>query len=95
MLNAATTGEKINKAEASRGFFKVDGDGSKRGDYSLPFADLIGGTLTAVPRGFFAVAAVLQGSRGASIQEADAIRPKVAAYYHRLNPPMKAPWENE
>lgn len=95
MLNAASDGDKINKAEASRGFFKVDGDGSKKGDYSLPFADIIGGTLTAVPRGFFAVAAALQGSRGASIEGADAIKSKVAAYYHRLTPPLKAPWESK
>jgi len=38
MLNAASDGDKINKSEASRGFFKVDGDGSKRGDY--PFHSL-------------------------------------------------------
>lgn len=93
MLNAASDGDKINKAEASRGFFKIDGDGSKKGDYSLPFADIISGTLTAVPRGIFAVAAVLQGSRGASIQGAESIKPAVAAYYHRLK--LKAPWEGK
>lgn len=94
MLNAASDSDgKINKSEASRGFFKVDGDGSKKGDYSLPFADIIGGTLTAVPRGIFAVAAVLQGSRGASIAGGDSIKPAVAAYYHKLN--LKAPWEGK
>lgn len=94
MFDAASDADgNINKSTASRGFFKVAGDGSKRGDYSLPFADIIGGTLTAVPRGIFAAAGALQGSRGVTIEGADSIKPKVAAYYHRLQ--LKAPWESE
>lgn len=46
------------------------------GAYKLPIADVIGGKLTAVPRGIFAAAAALQGARGGvDIPEND--RPRV------------------
>lgn len=32
--------------------------------YKLPFSDIIGGKLTAVPRGIFAAAGVMEGARG-------------------------------
>ena len=35
--------------------------------YKLPIADVINGEIRAVPRGFMAAAAVMQGSRGGSI----------------------------
>jgi len=38
MLNAASDGDKINKSEASRGFFKVDGDGAR--EATIPFHSL-------------------------------------------------------
>lgn len=46
-------------------FFWYDGDDPDLiGSYKLPFADVIDGTLTAVPRGVFAAAAALNGARG-------------------------------
>ena len=46
------------------------------GAYKLPIADVIDGRLTAVPRGIFAVAAVLQGARG-GVDLPPADRPRV------------------
>jgi len=46
----------------------------------LQFADVIGQTLTAMPRGIFAVAGVLAGARGGvdiPADEQDAIKAKV------------------
>lgn len=71
--------------------------------YKLQFADVLGGTLMAIPRGIFAVAAVLQGSRGgASIPQADqdAIKSKVSAYYAAMrkkfdDESIVPPWESK
>lgn len=76
-------------------------DGPDFGDFKLPFADVIDGRLHAVPRGIFAVAAVLQGARGGvDIPEADkeAIRRKVSRYYARMREEFEdesivPPWE--
>ena len=64
--------------------------------YKLPFCDVIDGKVYAIPRGIFAVAAVLQGARGGvDIPEKDIeqIKKKVETYYHKLG--EKAPWERE
>lgn len=50
----------VDKSAASPAFLWVDGDGTKRGDYKLGFADLIDGKLQIVPRGVAATA----GGRG-------------------------------
>lgn len=50
----------VDKARAAKAFLWTDGDGTKRGDYKLGFADIIDGELRIVPR---AVAA-LAGGRG-------------------------------
>jgi HK97 family phage prohead protease len=71
--------------------------------YKLQFADVVDGELTAVPRGVFAVAGVLQGARGGvDIPEGDqaAIRTRVARYYARMrsefdDEDLVAPWEQE
>ena len=94
----AEDGPNAKYAEA---FFYHAADASKFGDYKLPFADVVGDKLTAVPRAIFAVAAVLQGGRGGvDIPAADKARIKgeVAAYYARMrkefdDASIKAPWE--
>lgn len=76
-------------------------DSDVQADYRLPFATIIDGQLTAVPRGIFAVAGVLQGSMGGidlpePVQEM--IRGRVGAYYERMaeefdDDSIVAPWE--
>lgn len=51
---------KIDKSKASKAFLWTDGDGSERGYYKLPFADIVDGKLTIIPRGVAAAA----GGRG-------------------------------
>jgi hypothetical protein len=83
--------------KARQAFFAYDdAEPENKTAYKLPFADVIGGQLKAVPRGIFAVAQVLQGARGGVELPADvlaSIRRKVAQYYHKID--EKAPWETE
>lgn len=64
--------------------------------YKLPFADVIDGELQAVPRGIFAVAAVLMGARGGidiPEEEKEKIKQKVSKYYEKME--LVAPWDRE
>ena len=57
--------DNMNWDKYRRAFFWYDEDNPELfGSYKLGFADIIDGKLTAIPRGIFAVAAVLQGGRG-------------------------------
>lgn len=63
--------------------------------YKLLIADVISGRLHAVPRGVFAAAAVMQGSRGGvDLPEKDIPRVKshLAKYYAKLG--ETPPWED-
>jgi hypothetical protein len=84
-------------------FFYVDESNKELlGSYKLQFADVIDGKLTAIPKGIFAVAGVLNGARGGvKIPDADqeAIKEKVSAYYARMtkefeDDTIQAPFEN-
>ena len=95
-------GENIDWAKYGKAFFYVDPEKKNLlGGYKLQFADIIDGTLTAIPRGIFAVAGVLQGARGGADIPADdiaTIKGKVAAYYSRMakefeDDTIKAPFE--
>jgi len=98
-------GDDLDTATMRRGHFyrDDDADADTAGAYKLPFADLIDGTLTAVPKGIFAVAGVLQGARGgADIPEAqqDTIRSKVSAYYAKMrkafdDDTIVPPWDDK
>jgi hypothetical protein len=82
----AGDGDDLDTATYRRGHFYLDPDADPEtaGAYKLPFADKIDGTLTAIPKGLFAVAGALGGARGGvSIpdSEKDRIRSKVSAYY--------------
>ena len=88
-------------AKYERAFFYYDSaNADNLTAYKLQFADVIDGRLVAVPRGIFAVAAVLQGSRGGvNIPESDKarIKGKVATYYSRMrkqfdDPSIVVPW---
>lgn len=71
--------------------------------YKLQYADIINGQLQAVPRALFAIAAVLQGSRGGTnIPAADQNRIKgiVSRYYGKMasafeDDSIVAPWETQ
>ena len=94
--------DSMDWAKYGKAFFYVD-EANKEllGSYKLGFADVIDGELTAIPRGIFAVAAVLQGSRGGvdiPAADKDAIKSKVSAYYSKIakkfnDDSIVAPWE--
>lgn len=74
------------------------------GSYKLPYADIVGGELVALPRGIFAAAGSLQGARGQEpdIPEADADRIKrnLERYYAKMRTEFEddslvAPWKKE
>jgi len=99
--NWADATEEPN-AQYRRAFFWYDGDAPENfTSYKLQFADAIDGELQAVPRGIFAVAAVLQGARGGvDIPEADQgrVRSRVSGYYARMrrefdDDSIVPPWE--
>ena len=57
------------------------------GSYKLGFADVINGTLTAIPRGVFAAAAAMMGARGGvSIPDSDrqGVQNHLARYYTKM-----------
>ena len=63
------------------------------GSYKLPFADVIGGMLTAMPKGIMAAGGVLQGARGGvDVPEAmqKMAKAMLGGYYRKMN--MKSPW---
>jgi hypothetical protein len=63
--------------------------------YKLLIADVVDGRLVAVPRGVFAAAAVMQGSRGGvdlPAKDADRVRSHLAKYYAKLD--ETPPWED-
>lgn len=63
--------------------------------YKLLIADVVGGKLVAVPRGVFAAAAVMQGSRGGvdlPAKDVDRVRSHLAKYYAKLDD--APPWED-
>lgn len=70
----------IDKASAGRAFLWVDGDGTKRGDYKLGFADIVDGELKIVPRGVAATA----GGRGVDSTDGvdrEAVKSRICSLY--------------
>ncbi len=66
------------------------------GAYKLLIADVVGGKLTAIPRGVMAAGAVMQGSRGGvDLPKADIDRVKshLAKYYAKMED--TPPWERD
>lgn len=96
--------DKMSWPKYRRAFFWYDSANAEGfAGYKLGFADVDAGTLKAVPRGIFAVAAVLQGGRGGvDIPEAEqtSIKANVARYYKKLakqfnDKTIVAPWEEK
>lgn len=101
-IRRLTDSEEEPSARYKNGFFWYDSsEPDTFGSYKLPFAADVGGTLTAIPRGIFAVAATLQGSRGGvDIPEGDVsgVRSRVERYYARMrsqfdDDSIVPPWE--
>jgi len=75
----------VDKSRAARAFLWVDGDGTKRGDYRLGFADIRDGELRIIPRGVAATA----GGRGVDStdlpdSDKDAIKSRICSLYARV-----------
>lgn len=73
----------VDRACASKAFLWVDGDGTKRGDYKLGFADIVDGELRIIPRGVAATA----GGRGVESTEGvdqDAVKSRICSLYARV-----------
>lgn len=89
----ATNGDTTDWGRYARAFLRKDdsADPETKGAYSFGIADVIDGTLTIVPRGVFAAAAAIQGSRtGSAPEEADAMRSALNPIYKRLD--RDPPW---
>ena len=80
-----------------RAFVWYDADAkSNFGSYKFPIADVIDGRLKAVPRGVFAAAAVMQGSRGGADlpkDDIDRVKSHLAKYYAKLD--EEPPWADD
>lgn len=99
--NWAEADEEPN-ARYRRAFLWYDPENSENfSAYKIPFADVIDGTLTAIPRGIFAGAAAVQGARGGvSIPDSDvgAVKSRISTYYGRMRSKfgddnLVPPWE--
>lgn len=93
--------DDMNWNKYRQAFFWYDEeDPELLGSYKLGFADIINNRLTAVPRGIFAVVAVIQGARGGvDIPEDDMVKVKshVEKYYAKMRKEFEddeliAPW---
>jgi hypothetical protein len=82
-------------ARYRRAFVWYDRDARDRfGGYKLQIADVINGSLTAVPRAIFIAAAVMQGSRGGvdlPRKDISQVKSHLARYYAKLG--EEPPWE--
>ncbi|HEU4567546.1 MAG TPA: hypothetical protein VFR99_05875 [Marmoricola sp.] len=62
--------------------------------YKLLIADVVGGSLKAVPRGVMAAGAIMQGSRGGidlPERDIDRVKSHLAKYYRKMDD--TAPWD--
>jgi HK97 family phage major capsid protein/HK97 family phage prohead protease len=95
--NWATTNDEVDFAKYRRAFLWYDSENPELlGSYKLPIADVIDGSLKAVPRAIFAAAAAIQGARGGvDIPDADKerIRNVLSKYYEKMD--RTPPWEEE
>lgn len=83
-VRRATNSTDAPSAQYKNAFFWYDSSAADQfGSYKLPFADVVGGRLTAIPRGVFAVAQRLEGT---DIPDSDkaGVRSRVGRYYARM-----------
>lgn len=93
--------EDAPNAKYRKAFFWYDSENADNfTSYKLPFADVVGGELVAVPRAVFAAAAAIMGARGGvDIPSGDvaAVKNHIAKYYQKMSEEfdeeMIPPWE--
>lgn len=95
----AKTADGYDASKLARAFLWRDSDGDPqlKGSYKLPFTDVVGGTLKAMPKAIFAAAGALEGARGGvNIPEADkaAIRSKLNTLYGKIEGDPVPPWKD-
>lgn len=80
-----------------KGFLWYDSEKKEKfGSYKLPIADIVDGSLKAVPRGIFAAAGAIGGARGGvDIPDDDVagVKSHLEKYYDKMD--RKAPWQEE
>lgn len=80
--------EDMDWGEYFKGFMWRDEEEPENfGSYKLPYCDVIGGSLTVVPRAVFAIAALLSGGRGGvdvPRNELPALRSLVSKWYEEM-----------
>jgi hypothetical protein len=91
--------ETPNSKYKSAFFWYNSAEGDNYGSYKLPYADIIDGKLTAIPRGIFAVAQRLESTDIPASDKAS-IRRTLTKWYSRMRSEFKddslrAPWEKE
>ncbi len=89
----ATDGDEVDIEKYSRAFVILDGPRENLTSYKFPIADVIDGRLTAIPRGIFAAAGVLQGARGgttASREDQEGAKRHLSRYFSKLD--LEAPF---
>ncbi len=76
-------------------WFEPD-DSDKFKGYKFQIADIVDGTLKAVPRGIISAAGVMQGARGGADlprNDIDRVKRHLARYYEKMND--TAPWDRD
>jgi hypothetical protein len=100
-IRAATAADAAPNSAYADCFFWHDGRAPERyGSYKLPYCDVIGDEIVAVPHAIFAVAGVLDGARGGvaiSRADQDEIRTVVGEWYAKMadefdDASIAAPW---
>jgi len=96
--------EDVNWSKYRKAFFWYDPEEADNfGGYKLPFTDIIGGNLTAIPKGIFAAVAVIQGARGGvrlPSSDVNGVKSHIEKYYAKMrgkfdDDTIIAPWKKE
>jgi hypothetical protein len=88
---------KEDMLKYAKAFFWYDIENAENlGAYKLPFADVIDGVLTAIPKGIMSAAGAVMGARGGvdiPEEDMDAVKAHIQKYYDKME--MRSPFEEE
>jgi len=99
-VRSFTGSQEAPSASYRRAFFWFNGDAPDNfGSYKLPFADVIDGKLTAIPRGVFAGAQRLDGT-DIPASDKEGVRSRMSTYYAKMrrefdDDSLVPPWDKE